>query len=196
MPAGTALLTYYFAMSLDGYIARANDTVDWQDPFIGDSNNPYDFGTFLKTVDAVVMGRKTCDFIKSRGAYPYPGKRGLVISRDRAFVSPYPELTVLNEGVERAIVELKRRHAQRVWLVGGGYVAAELMELELIDELIFTIVPMTLGHGKMWLPRHGGERRWKLADQYVSPKGLLQARYVRANNRILDPLVSSPGPLS
>jgi dihydrofolate reductase len=49
----------YIATSVDGFIAREDGSIDWLP--VGDSNSAEDYGyqDFIKSVDALVMGRNT-----------------------------------------------------------------------------------------------------------------------------------------
>ena len=68
----------YTAVSLDGFIAPPNGSVDWLDEkrFQDGVGEDEDFGykTFLKNVDLIVMGRKSYDQILDFGEWPYPEK--------------------------------------------------------------------------------------------------------------------------
>ena len=68
----------YIAVSLDGFIAPPNGSVDWLDEkrFQDGIGEDEDFGykTFLKNVDLIVMGRKSYDQILDFGEWPYPEK--------------------------------------------------------------------------------------------------------------------------
>lgn len=48
-------------MSLDGYIAREDDSVDWLDSIEGSGDNGYK--VFYNTVDTLIMGRRTYDWV-------------------------------------------------------------------------------------------------------------------------------------
>jgi dihydrofolate reductase len=66
-------LILYIANSLDNFIARENNDIDWLLP-------PEDFGAanFIASVDAVLIGRKTYDVMRQFGQTHYEGKRNIV----------------------------------------------------------------------------------------------------------------------
>ena len=66
----------YIATSLDGCIARENGDIDWL-PQLSDSG----YDDFYKSIDTVIMGKKTYDQILAFGAYPYKEKKSFVFSR-------------------------------------------------------------------------------------------------------------------
>ena len=49
----------YIATSADGFIARADGSVDWLDRPRPKDN--YGMGIFYKSIDTILWGRKTCD---------------------------------------------------------------------------------------------------------------------------------------
>lgn len=61
----------YIATSLDGYIADKNGSVDWLNNIPNPDNNDFGFAEFLENIDAIVMGRKTFQQIRSFGLWPY-----------------------------------------------------------------------------------------------------------------------------
>ena len=74
----------YIAVSLDGFIAPPNGSVDWLDEkrFQDGVGEDEDFGykSFLKNVDLIVMGRKSFDQILDFGEWPYPEKHTKVFT--------------------------------------------------------------------------------------------------------------------
>src|SRR5260370_16521004 len=65
----------FIAVSLDGFIARPDGSLDWLDPFHGEDHG---YGGFFAGVDAVVIGRGTYDTVLGFAEWPYGGKRVIV----------------------------------------------------------------------------------------------------------------------
>lgn len=60
----------YIAVSLDGYIAHTNGTIDWLPAPEG--NEDYGYADFLKGIDTVLMGNKTYQQVRGFDVeYPY-----------------------------------------------------------------------------------------------------------------------------
>ncbi len=169
--------SYYFAVSLDGYIARPEEgRVDWLDPFFEPLGTPYDFEPFMETVDAIVMGRKTYEIGRSLGPLPLGGKPGFVYSRQESYeISGAVRLVTAD--VAGHVRELKSKHQRRIWVLGGGILAAFLLEEGLLDEVILTIVPVTIGGGIRWLGASGTDAAWHLEDHFVAKNGVAQLVY-------------------
>ena len=51
----------YIAASLDGYIATEDDSLDWLFKVEGEGDAGY--AEFMETIDTVVMGRRTYDWV-------------------------------------------------------------------------------------------------------------------------------------
>src|SRR5574341_228794 len=69
----------HFAASADGFIARPDGDVGWLDrPWPKDR---YGLPAFYRSVDTIVMGRKTWDIGRKLGGGAYPGKRVILFSR-------------------------------------------------------------------------------------------------------------------
>ena len=71
----------FIATSLDGYIATENDSLDWLYKVEGEGDNGY--SEFYETVDTILMGRRTYDWILKHvtGDFPYKNKECFVFSR-------------------------------------------------------------------------------------------------------------------
>lgn len=72
-------IVYYVAASLDGFIAGPQGELDWLMPFENAATD-YGMAAFIDTVDAVVMGRRTCEAVMSFGVWPYGERPGQVLS--------------------------------------------------------------------------------------------------------------------
>lgn len=76
-------------MSLDGFIAAENESLDWLFNLQGEGDNGYQ--KFYDTVDKVVMGRTTYDWIMKEVPYPFPyiGKDTIVVTSRETEVNPH-----------------------------------------------------------------------------------------------------------
>lgn len=157
---------YYGATSLDGYLADADDGLEWLLQYEGNYDRPDaepepmgeggGYEQFYDGVGALISGSTTYEWILDHldvvggGKWLYPGKPYWVLSsRDR----PVPEgegvdVRVVDASVEEIYGEVAASAGDRAWLVGGGNVASEFADAGLIEELIVTIVPVVLGAGK------------------------------------------------
>lgn len=138
-------LVFYGAVSVDGYIARNNHSLDWLLGIEGEDEIGYE--DFYATIDTILMGRKTYDQISKDvpNEFPYKGKQCYVFSRT---LSGSNELVdFINEDVVEFTKSLKKHPEKRIWVVGGGEVLYPLLQKKLVDEFIIQIAPSIIGRG-------------------------------------------------
>ena len=167
-------VTYFAACSMDGFIATIDDRFDWL--FTDDD---YGFDEFYRSVDCIVMGRRTFDAAINADEYPYARRKAYVFTR-RELQSPIPEAEFVSEDPARFVKKLKLEGGGRIWVAGGGIIATALMQVGLIDELVLTIHPITLGQGVPLFTPHGTRSGWKLHSSKSWNNGLVQTTYSRS----------------
>ena len=138
-------VTFAVANSLDNYIARKDGSVDW---ILGGEEATSAMTEFWKTIDAVVIGRRTYEpVLKSGTPFPaYPGVKNYVLSRTLK-ESPDKNVEVIGEDVVGFIRRLKTEEGKGIFVMGGGLLAKPLFEANLIDEVRVNIHPVLLGSG-------------------------------------------------
>lgn len=135
-------LILYIAMSLDGFIAERNGSVDWLPEREGD----FGYSDFYKTIDTLIMGRTTYDQILSFGIeWPYAGKKCYVFTNRDHPCDPNTEF--LTGDILSFVHNLKSKPGKNIWLVGGAALANTFMEYFLIDEYWVAVIPVILGDG-------------------------------------------------
>jgi dihydrofolate reductase len=174
-----ATMSYYVAVSLDGFLSREDEVMDWLTNYTAPLETPYDYEPFYNTVSAVVMGRKTYDKVLSFGEYPYSGKPGLVLSNNADFKVEESGVELASSDWKEKLVAMKASVEGRVWLVGGGEVANLLIKEKLLDEIILTIIPETIGAGIPWLGKTPLSAGWNLSEHYMAKNGVVQLVYSR-----------------
>ncbi len=146
----------YIAQSLDGYIADAEGGVGW----LEERGKGGDFGysEFLAGVGAIAMGRTTYEWILAHMA-----KTGEKWSYAMpSWVFTHADLEPIEGGDVRFVQDdVAPIHAEMaaaadgkdIWVVGGGDLAAQFAEAGLLDQLVLSIAPVTLGKGRPLFPR-------------------------------------------
>lgn len=141
----------YVAMSLDGYIAKVDGSVDWLNDVEGDGEDS-GYGDFYKTVGTVVMGRLTYEEVLILAdEFPYADKPCYILSRSEQAAAPHVVFT--DEAINTLIPKLKKESVGDVWLVGGGQLTAAFLEAKVLDELQITVIPKVLGEGIPLFPQ-------------------------------------------
>jgi dihydrofolate reductase len=140
------VITYYAALSLDGRIAGVDHDLSFLKTLTGKEN---DYEVFYADVDSLIMGARTWDFMVAHGSWPYAGKPTWIVTHAEKLAElPGAEPVEIFAGDVAELVRLiGSRGLERTWLVGGGELAGQLLEDDLLDELILTIAPALLGSG-------------------------------------------------
>lgn len=152
------LVSYYCAVTLDGYIAESDDTLDWLLKYEGhyegaDSDAEQGgYESFYEGVGALVSGSTTYEWVLEHGSgWPYAGKPCWILS-SRELPKPDGEgvdVRIVSGQIPDLIDEMLDSAGERdLWIVGGGNVASQFADHGLLDRLEVTIVPVVLGEGK------------------------------------------------
>jgi dihydrofolate reductase len=182
---------YYCAMSLDGYIAETDDTLDWlmkyEGSYSGQDAEPIKGGydRFYEGVGAIVMGSVTYEFIlahmaQTDGEWAYRGKPTWILStRDL----PEPEGEDVDVRITNAAVPdlheemIAAAGGRNLWVMGGGNVASQFADAGLLDELLLTVVPVVLGEGKPLFDRRLPGGPTQLTGTRAFDSGMVELRY-------------------
>jgi dihydrofolate reductase len=164
----------FVGTSLDGFIARADGTLDFLPPGGGE---PHGYDEFMASVDALVIGRKTYETVLAFDTWPYGQKPVFVLSTRP--LAPAPEAAVvehLSAPLAAIPSQLAARGIQHVY-VDGGITVQGFLRAGLIQRLIVTRVPVLIGSGiPLFGPTTRDIRLKHIATrQYAS--GLVQSEY-------------------
>jgi len=151
---------YYTASSLDGFIADEQHAIDWLMQFPDDGNSSYP--EFIARIGALCMGAHTYEWMWRNHvgpdapepmAWPYAQPTWVFSSRDLP-QRPDSDVRFARGDVRTVHAEMARVAAGKdLWVVGGGDLAGQFHDAGLLDEIIVTMVPVTLGRGMPLLPR-------------------------------------------
>lgn len=155
-------IVFYGAISLDGYLAAKNDSLQWL--FDTPTGEQTTYEAFYQTVETTIMGRKTYEEAKKMLGTEslYPEKKNYVFSSNTGLVLNDAE--VVHDEPTKFVQNLKESTSQTVWIVGGGQLLKPLIEKQLIDEWWIQITPVLLGQGKRLFQEGDYEERLKLVD--------------------------------
>jgi dihydrofolate reductase len=138
-------VTFGVANSLDNFIARKDHAVDW---LYWSEDVHAIMAEFWKTIDTVLMGRKTYEVaLRSGGGKgSYPGVKTYVFSRTLKG-APGKDPEIVSGDAVAFVRDLKGQEGKGICLMGGGELARSLFEASLIDEIGLNIHPVLLGSG-------------------------------------------------
>jgi len=158
---------YFTASSLDGYIVDESGSLDWLISRTIDADGPFGYDGFIKSIGALVMGSATYEWIVGNqpGAWMYEQPSWVLTHRRQIIVEGHPVQT-FDGDVRDVHPKLTAAAGGRdVWVVGGGDVAAQFVAAGLVDEMIVSYTPCSLGGGAPVLPIRS---EWVLADAAVN----------------------------
>jgi len=162
---------YYTATSIDGFIADADNSLEWL--FEAASNGIADdrFGRFFADVGAMAMGSTTYEWLfdhefadKDPAEWKWPYDIPCWVFTHRQLpVVPDSRVEFTSADIATVHEEMVCAAGDRnVWIVGGGDLAGQFADVGLLDEVIVSIAPVTLGNGAPLLPRRIELRLYEL----------------------------------
>jgi dihydrofolate reductase len=168
-------LSVFCGVSVDGFLARPNHTVDFLDT---GEQVPHGFEEFYGSVDVIVMGRRTYEFVLGFGKWFYGQKPVVVLSSHPLDFSWIKGGVVEQMSGEPAGIKtrLKARNFKHAY-IDGGVTIQRFLTAGLIDRLIITRVPVLIGEG---IPLFGPVPR-DIVLHHVATRsyqgGLVQSEY-------------------
>ena len=150
--AAARKIVVYVATSADGFIARPDGDVAWLDRPRPPGN--YGMGAFYKTIDTVLMGRKTYELALKFGQEAYAGKKNYVFSRTLS-TGAGSKVEVVSGDVGEFARRLRAVPGKDAWLVGGAGLTAAFLDTGQVDAFIIHVIPVLIGEGiPLVQPRH------------------------------------------
>jgi dihydrofolate reductase len=169
---------YYTASSLDGFIVDAEDSLDWLLTRNIDADGPFGYNGFIKTVGALAMGSSTYEWLVKNqpGEWMYEQPTWILTHRSQIVQPGHPVQDFSGDVAELHFELVQAAAGKDVWVMGGGDVAAQFVTAGLIDQIVVSYAPCTLGAGSPVLPVRS---EWKLAESAVNGE-FLCARWTKA----------------
>ena len=147
------LTQYYTATTLDGFIADPNNSLDWLFTRAREPDGLLNYGDFIACVGAIAMGSTTYEWVLEHSTWPYEVPCWVFTHRQLTVVPGAP-IEFVRGAVEPVHERMTAAAGDRnVWIVGGGDLAGQFADAGLLDEVIVSIAPVTLGAGAPLLPR-------------------------------------------
>jgi len=107
-------IVVYIACSLDGYIAKPNDDLSFLSQ-VEQEGEDYGYSTFIETVDTVILGRKTYDWVMRQvPVFPHADKESYVLTRTTR--PPAGNLTFYTGEAKELIRQLREKRV-RIYLL-------------------------------------------------------------------------------
>jgi len=174
-------LTIHMVSSLDGYIAKKDNSVSWFETSDNYENgvNAHDPAEFLKTIDCYLMGSRTyehaLELSKSYG-WAYGDKPTIVLTH-RNLPIDKPNIKTYSGNLDKLVNESLKPNYKNAWIVGGAQLAKDFIRLNLADEIRQTILPILLGEGKPFFEQTGKEQALHLKNVTAYKNGMVELCY-------------------
>jgi dihydrofolate reductase len=175
---------YYTASTLDGFIADADNSLDWLFQF----NEPGSsgFAEFISDVGALAMGSTTYEWVLKHHIFADPEHPQAWPHEQPTWVFTTRRLPVLLAADIRFVSGdvapvhhemLAAAAPKNIWIVGGGDLAGQFYDRGLLDEIHLTVAPVTLGRGAPLLPRLIAKPPLRLLSVTTIGEALVELRY-------------------
>ena len=166
----------HIAASADGYIARPDDDLEWL------TSRPapagfYGMNAFMKTIDTLLLGRKTYEASLRLGGKFDAKTKTIVFSRHAPPADVPPGVEFESGDVAAVVQRLRERQGKDIWLMGGGELIASFLDAQAIDEFVVSVVPVFIGDGIPLIARRRRHVPLELQSVERFDDGLVQLHY-------------------
>jgi dihydrofolate reductase len=154
---------YFTATSIDGFIADGDNSLEWLFNVPSDKPRPDHFDVFFAGVGAMAMGSTTYEWVLAHDQlldnpskwHDYYGNTPAWVFTHRELPAiPGVDLTFVRDDVVPVHEQMTRAAGgKNLWVVGGGDLVGQFADAGLLDEILLTVAPVTLGSGAPLLPR-------------------------------------------
>ena len=172
-------VTLHVVSSLDGFIAKKDNSVSWMDS----SGDVYERGItddgaeIIPSIDCYVLGSRTYEHALQLG-WPY-GDTPTVVVTNRELPCTRESVEFYSGDLQRLVGEILAPRYGNIWLVGGAMLGQSFLRLGLVDEIRLTIAPVTLGEGLHLFGDAGIEQKWQLKNVVGYKNGYVELSYKR-----------------
>jgi dihydrofolate reductase len=171
----------HIAASVDGYIARPDGDLEWL------TSRPapegfYGMNAFMRSVDTMVLGRKTYDASLRLGAKFDPKSRTIVFSRHTPPADAPPGVEFVDGAIGPFVSRLREHPGKDIWLMGGGDLIASFLDEQAIDEFVVSVVPVFIGDGIPLIARRHRQVPLTLQSVERFEDGLVQLHFQLPSN--------------
>ncbi|WP_028980472.1 dihydrofolate reductase family protein [Sporocytophaga myxococcoides] len=166
----------FIAASMDGYIAAPNDDLSFLS-LVNKEGEDYGYASFIQTVDTVIAGRKTYDWVMANvPEFSHADKTTYIITRSQK--PSIGNTTFYSGNLKDLVTELKSKKGKNIFCDGGSEIIQELLKEKLIDEMTVSIIPILLGDGTRLFKNGRPEQKLKLVSTKQFDTGLTQLHYL------------------
>jgi len=169
------LASVFIGTSVDGFIARPNDELDFLPPGGGE---PHGYTEFMAMVDALVIGRKTFDVVRAFPEWPYGDKFVIVLSNHALDFSKIRggRVEQMSGPPSEIVSKLSARGLKHIY-VDGGVTIQQFLRAGQIQRLTITRVPVLIGQGVPLFSTLPKDIHLRHIETKTYPSGLVKTEY-------------------
>lgn len=176
-PTTRRKIIVHIAASADGYIARPDGDLDWL------TSRPapkgfYGINAFMRTIDTLLLGRKTYEVSLRLGGKFDSKNRTIVFSRHAPPADVPPGVEFVSAEIGPFVSRLRAQPGKDIWLMGGGELIASFLDAGAIDEFVVSVVPVFIGDGIPLIARRHRHVPLELRSVAQFEDGLVQLHYM------------------
>ena len=155
-------VVYFTACTLDGFIADADNSLQWLFDSAKDDVDDGGWDDFIAEIGPMAMGATTYQWIlehedligsPEKWQQWYADRPAWVFTHRELPPIPGVDLRFASGDVRPVYDEMVAARDGNVWLVGGGDLVGQFDDAGLLDEIQLGMRPVTLGAGAPLLPR-------------------------------------------
>ena len=172
-------ITLHVVSSLDGFIAKKDNSISWMD-----SSDVYEKGApendgaeVLQSIDCYVLGSRTYEHALQLG-WPY-GDTPTVVVTNRTLPCTRKTVEFYSGDIKKLVTEHLTPRYENIWLVGGAMLGQSFLKLGLVDEVRLMVAPVTLGDGLHLFGNSAIEQKWHLKNVVAYKNGYVDLSYCR-----------------
>jgi len=181
MTQNESKITIHLVSSLDGYIAKKDNSVSWFE-----SSDYYENGVpednaeeFMKSIDCFVMGSRTYEHaleLSKNYGWAY-GEIPTIIVSHRNLPVDRKNIEIYSGDLIKLVNERLKPNYKNIWLVGGANLAKDFLLLKLADEIRLSVMPVILGNGTQFLDQIELEQLLHLKNVTAYKTGMVELWY-------------------
>lgn len=172
-------LSLFIAASLDGYIAKPNDDLSFL-KLVEKEGEDYGYAAFTAGIDTIILGRKTYDYVlREIGTSHYDNGQRDVYVITRTAQPPKGRTTFYTGNLNDLVQQLKSGRGKNIYCDGGAEIINTLLQHDLIDEFIISIIPVLVGNGTRLFKDNRPEQQLEFINAKSFESGLIQLHYQR-----------------
>jgi len=181
MKTDTFKMTIHMVSSLDGFIAKKDNSISWLDTAdrYEDGVAEEDAGEFMKTIDCFVIGARTYEHaleLSKDFGWPYGDVPTIVLSHRKLPVHRN-NIQIYSCDLTTLVEEHLKSRYRNVWCVGGAMLVRDLIRQQLAGEIRISVIPVILGDGLPFFDHIGREQALHLKGITAYKSGIAELWY-------------------